>query len=131
MHISANADAQQTALTQQAAQVSTVPTGPAVVVQLAGPPGVTASAVLTPYVWGTSIDLTAAGLNPTRTYTVWLSSISGARSLIGSFQPTSPAAVKMSMSSAASLVANDTFGVTLQAGLGDPTDSDIMVGRYV
>ena len=25
----------------------------------------------------------------------------------------------------------DTFGVTLQAGLGDPTDSDIMVGRYV
>ena len=131
MNISANEDAQSAALTQQAAQVSTVPNGPAVVVQLAGPPGVTASAVLTPYVWGTSIDLTAAGLNPTRTYTVWLSSISGVRSLIGSFQPISPAAVKMSMSSAASLVANDTFGVTLLAGLGDPTDSDIMVGRYV
>jgi len=122
-------DAQNATLTEQAAQLSTVPSGPVLVVPLAGPPGVTASAVLTPYVWGTSVDLSAAGLDPTRTYTVWLSAVTGARTLIGSFQPTTPAAVKLSMSSAASLANNDTFGVTILAGPGDPTDRDVMVSR--
>lgn len=122
---------QQQAIAQQTAQASNGPSGPAIVVQLAGPAGVSASAVLTPYVWGTSVDLTAAGLDPTRTYTVWLSAVTGARTLIGSFQPTSPGAVELSLSSAASLADNDTFGVTIQAGPGDPTDRDIMVGRFV
>jgi hypothetical protein len=124
-------DTQRATMAEQAAQVSTAPSGPAIVVQLAGPPGVTASAVLTPYVWGTSVDVTAAGLDPTRTYTTWLSALSGARTLIGTFQPTTPAAVKLSMSSAASLADNDTFGVTILAGVGDPTDRDIMVGRII
>ena len=131
LHLAARQEAQRDAMAQQAAQVSTVPSGPAIVVQLAGPPGVTASAVLTPFVWGTSVDLTAAGLNPTRTYTVWLSAISGTRTLIGSFQPTSPAAVKLAMSSAAALANNDTFGVTILAALGEPSDLDIMVGRII
>jgi uncharacterized protein YggT (Ycf19 family) len=129
LHRAEYEDAQRATMSQQAAQVTTAPAGPAIVVQLAGPPGVTASVVLTPYVWGTSVDFTAAGLNPTRTYTVWLSTLGGARTMIGSFQPTSAAAVKLSMSSAALLAANDTFGVTVLAGLGDAADQDIMVGR--
>ena len=131
MHAATSRDEQRIALSQQAAQVSTIPSGPATVVQLAGPPGASASAILTPYVWGTSVDLTAAGLNPTRTYSVWLSSTAGARTLIGSFQPTSAAAVKVSMSSAASLAYNDTFGVSILAGPGDPIDTDIMVARII
>jgi uncharacterized protein YggT (Ycf19 family) len=129
LHLATRHDAERAALSEQAALVSNAPSGAAIVVQLVGPPGVTASAVLTPYVWGTSVDLTAAGLNPTRTYTVWLSAVTGTRTLIGSFQPTTPAALKLSMSSAASLAGNDTFGVTILAGLGDPADLDIMVGR--
>jgi uncharacterized protein YggT (Ycf19 family) len=99
------------------------------VVHLTGQAGTTASAVLTTRADITYIDLTATGLDPARTYGVWLQGSDGARSSAGTFQPASAGTVRVALSSAAALGASLMFGVTEMPDAENPAAIDILAAR--
>jgi uncharacterized protein YggT (Ycf19 family) len=109
--------------TQAAAQ------GPAHVVQLVGPTGVTARAVLTPQTWGTSIEFTASGLDPAHSYSVWLEGPGGGRASAGTLQPDTRGAVSASMTTPVTLAATQTFGLTLLPLPGEAATTDVLASR--
>jgi uncharacterized protein YggT (Ycf19 family) len=96
------------------------------VLQLGGPAGESASAVLNPYAGGTAIQLTATGLDPAQSYGVWLEDAGGNRTSAGTFRPDAAGVARLSLTSSASLVDSRTFGVTLLPHNGDPRSTDIL-----
>jgi Anti-sigma-K factor rskA, C-terminal len=96
---------------------------------LTGQAGTTASAVLTTRGGITYIDLTTTGLDPARTYGVWLQGNDGARSSAGTFQPASAGTVRVALSSAAPLGDSLMFGVTEMPDAENPAAIDILATR--
>jgi uncharacterized protein YggT (Ycf19 family) len=114
---------------QDAATARAAAAGPRQILQLAGPAGATATAVLTPQPWGTAIELTATGLDPSRTYSVWLEGAAGSRTSAATFQPGSTGSAGMSLTTSTTLTASQTFGVTLLPRPGEATGADIFASR--
>jgi uncharacterized protein YggT (Ycf19 family) len=98
---------------EEAVAASAAAHGPGQVVQLAGPTGVAARAVLTPQTWGTSIELTAAGLDPAQTYSVWLEGRDGTRTAMATLQPGPNGVAQLSLNTPVSLADSSRFGLTL------------------
>jgi uncharacterized protein YggT (Ycf19 family) len=111
----------------EAAQV--VASGPRRVLQLTGPSGASATAVLTPQAWGTAIQMNAAGLDPARSYNVWLEDGTGVRTFAATFQPGTGGTAAVSVSTSATLVHNQTFGVTLLPRPGEQTSTDVLASQ--
>jgi uncharacterized protein YggT (Ycf19 family) len=101
------------------------------VVDLVGATGSSATASLTPQPWGTSIDLSAAGLEPAQTYWVWLESRGGGRMSAGTFQPAPSGTVRLSLSSTTSLSDAAAFGLTMLPRAGETTSTDVLSTRLV
>jgi uncharacterized protein YggT (Ycf19 family) len=114
---------------EEAASAQTVASGPRQILQLTGPAGATATAVLTPQAWGTAIELTASGLDPTRTYSVWLEGPGGARTSAATFQPGSTGTAGMSLTTSASLTVSHAFGVSLLPAPGGVAGADVFASR--
>jgi uncharacterized protein YggT (Ycf19 family) len=99
------------------------------VVQLAGPTGSSASAVLTPQPWGTTVELSASGLDPAQTYWVWLESRGGGRASAGTFQPPPTGSVRLTLSSTTTLGDADGFGITMLPRAGETASTDVLSTR--
>jgi uncharacterized protein YggT (Ycf19 family) len=99
---------------------------PGQVLQLAGPKGPTATAVLKPQAYGTSIELTAAGLDPFQSYSAWLEGRDGVRVSTATFQPTTGGTVALSLTTPVSLVDSRRFGLTLLPRPGEVTSTDVL-----
>ena len=112
-----------------AASAATVAVGATRVLQLTGPAGASASAILTPHLTGTSIDLNAAGLDPSRSYSVWLQNQQGGRVLAGSFEPGNTGTAQISLASNATLDSSIGFGLTVQPSPTDPSPVDVLASR--
>jgi uncharacterized protein YggT (Ycf19 family) len=103
--------------------------GPRQVLQLTGPSGATATAVLTPQPLGTSIELNAVGLDPSRSYSVWLEGRGGGRTPAATFQPSGAGTAGMSLTTPAVLADSQTFGVALLPHSGDQVSTDVFASR--
>ena len=103
--------------------------GPRHILQLSGPTGATATATLTPQPWGTAIQLSAVGLDPTRSYSVWLEGPGGGRTAAATFQPSGTGTAALSLTTSISLVDSQSFGVTLLPRPGEPTGTDVFASR--
>ena len=103
-----------------------VASAPGHVLQLAGPTGVTATAVLKPHTYGTSIELTATGLDPFQSYSAWLEGRDGVRVSTATFQPTTGGPVALSLTTPMSLVDSRRFGLTLLPRPGEVTSTDVL-----
>jgi uncharacterized protein YggT (Ycf19 family) len=103
--------------------------GPSQVVHLTGPTGVTATAVLQPGVYGTTVGLTAAGLDPSHSYSAWLEGHDGGRVSTATFQPNAVGTVDLSLTSAAVLSGSRSFGITILPRPGEATSTDILATR--
>lgn len=103
--------------------------GPAQVVQLTGPTGVTATAVLEPSAYGTSVRLTGSGLDPSHSYTAWLEGFDGGRVSTAAFYPTTVGTVDLALTVAAPLAGSRGFGVTVLPRPGEVTSTDILATR--
>jgi uncharacterized protein YggT (Ycf19 family) len=114
---------------EEMATAQAAASGPRQILQLTGPTGATATAVLTPQPWGTAIELTAAGLDPTRTYSVWLEGQTGTRSSAATFQPGSTGTAGMSLTTSTSLVDSNAFGVSVMARPGEAPGPDVFASR--
>lgn len=101
--------------------------GPSRIVHLTGPTGVTANAALDPSPYGTSVRLSAAGLDPSHSYTAWLEGADGGRVSTATFQPNAAGTVQLALTSAASLAASRAFGITILPRPGEATSTDILV----
>jgi uncharacterized protein YggT (Ycf19 family) len=102
---------------------------PGQVLQLTGPGGATATAVLAARTYGTSIELTAAGLDPFQSYSAWLEGTDGARVSTATFQPSATGAVRLSLTTPVALGDSRTFGLTLLPRPGETTRTDILTSR--
>lgn len=113
---------------QAAAQAASTaqPTGPARILQLVGPTGAATSAVLTPYRWGTSVELSAAGLDPVRLYTAWIDTIGGARVALGAFQPDADGTASLSLTATTTLADAAGFGLSQGPTAGEAGPSDVL-----
>jgi uncharacterized protein YggT (Ycf19 family) len=116
---------QQALAAQAATQV------PRQVVQLAAPTGAAASAVLTPQYWGTSIELSASGLEPWRSYNVWLEGRGGGRVSAGMVQPNATGALRVTLNSSTPLADCHAFGLSLIPGPGETAGADILATQLV
>jgi uncharacterized protein YggT (Ycf19 family) len=103
--------------------------GPAKVVHLTGPTGVTATAVLQPTTYGTSVSLTAAGLDPSHSYSAWLEGPDGGRVSTATFQPNAVGTVDLALTTAAPLASSSGFGITILPRPGEATSTDILQTR--
>lgn len=103
--------------------------GPRQVLQLVGPSGATATAVLTPQTWGTTIELDASGLDPARSYSVWLERRDGGRTPAATFQPSGVGTAGMSLTTPAALADCQIFGVSLLPGAGEQASTDVFASR--
>jgi uncharacterized protein YggT (Ycf19 family) len=119
-----DAEAHDAARDQQAAAA-----GPAMVVHLTGPTGVTATAVLQPNAYGTEVGLSAAGLDPSHSYSAWLEGADGGRVSTATFQANVVGTVELNLTTAAPLAASRAFGITLLPRPGEATSTDILVTR--
>jgi len=108
------------------AHAQTAAASPGHVLQLTGPSGVQATAVLTGQPYGTSIELTASGLDPFHTYTAWLEGRDGARVSTATFQPNTTGTVQLALATAASLTDSRSFGLTLLPGGAETTRTDVL-----
>jgi uncharacterized protein YggT (Ycf19 family) len=116
----------------EAAQASVAPptvVGSTHVLQLTGPSGASASARLTPNQVGTSVDLSAVGLDPNRSYSVWLQNDRGIRVLAGTFEPGQTGAADISFVSNATLANTVGFGLTVLPSAADPNQTDVLASR--
>jgi uncharacterized protein YggT (Ycf19 family) len=102
---------------------------PRQVLQLAGPGGATATAVLTPEAWGTAIQLNASGLDPSRSYSVWLEGRGGGRMSAATFQPSGAGTAGMSLTTSVALTDSQTFGVTLLPRPGEQASTDVFASQ--
>ena len=99
------------------------------VIQLTGPSGASASARLTPNQSGTSVDLSAKGLDASRSYSVWLQNDQGVRVLAGTFEPGTMGTADISFLSNAALAHTVGFGLTLLPSATDPNQADVLASR--
>jgi len=116
---------------QQKQDAQTAASTPRQVLQLTGASGATATAILTPQAWGTAIQLNASGLDPSRSYTVWLEGRSGARMSAATFQPSSSGTAGMSLTTSIALADSQTFGVTVLPRPGEQTSTDVLASQLV
>jgi len=116
---------------QQEQETEAAASTPRQVLQLVGPSGATATAILTPQAWGTAIQLNASGLDPSRSYTVWLEGRSGARMSAATFQPSSSGTAGMSLTTSIALADSQTFGVTVLPRPGEQTSTDVLASQLV
>ena len=107
-------------------EVQSIASAPGHVLQLAGPTGLSATAVLKPQAYGTSIELTAAGLDPLQSYSAWLEGRDGVRVSTATFQPTRKDTVRLSLTTPMTLTDSARFGVTLLPRLGESTSTDVL-----
>lgn len=122
-------DHEQAVLAAQAAAARPVPpTVASLTLDLAGPNGSTASAVLTDAGTGTYVDLTTAGLDSTRQYAVWMENQTRGRLTIGNFQPADAGPSRITTTSPMSIDDASLFGVTR---LGQPGEAgtDVFAAR--
>ena len=112
-----------------AAAAATAAVGPTHVVQLTGPAGAVASAILTPTQSGTSIDLNATGLDATRSYSVWMQNQQGVRIQAGSFAPGNTGTANVSLVSSAQVYNTIAFGLTMLPSATDPSALDVLASR--
>jgi uncharacterized protein YggT (Ycf19 family) len=101
--------------------------GPDRVVQLAGPSGVAANAVLSARPTGTAIGLTAAGLDPSQTYSVWLAGRDGTRASAGVFQPGPTGTAQLSLTTFAALADSQSIGLSVVSPAGESAGIDVLV----
>lgn len=104
----------------------TAASAPARVVQLVGNAPTAATAVLTPATYGTSVDLSATGLEPVSPYSAWLEAADGTRVTTATFQTNPNGTVRLSLSAPLALHDARRFGVTLLPRPGDPTSIDVL-----
>ena len=116
---------------QQEQDAQAAASTPHQVLQLFGPSGATATAILTPQTWGTAIQLNAAGLDPSRSYSVWLEARTGARMSAATFQPSSGGTAGMSLTISAGLADSHRFGVTALPRPGEQTSTDVLASQLV
>jgi uncharacterized protein YggT (Ycf19 family) len=128
LHQSERTDREQAQLQAQVA-ASAAPIGPERIVQLAGPAGAAMSARLTPFAWGTAVELRATGLDPARSYVVWVDAPQGGRVELGTFRPDDQGTASVSLSSAAVLAHSRRFGVVQGPGGGDPGSTDLFTAE--
>ena len=119
---------QQERLAERQALVAAA-NGPQQVVHVTGPTGVVASAVLQPGLAGTTVGLSAAGLDPSDTYTAWLEGLDGSRLSTATFQPSKVGTADVMLTSAATLSGSRAFGITMLPRPGETTSTDIVVSR--
>jgi len=98
-------------------------------VNLAGPAGASASAILTSRGNGTAIDLTAEGLEPLQRYDAWLEAVDGRRFSVGAFQADGAGTVSVSMTIPGSLADVRMFGVSPLAGTGASGSAAVLAAR--
>ena len=98
-------------------------------VNLTGPEGASASAILTARSNGTAIDLTAAGLQPMQSYGVWLDVADGRRMSAGAFQADRDGMVHVSMATTGSLAEIRMLGVSPLAQTGARGNATVLVAR--
>lgn len=113
----------------EAAAAVPVPAGPTHVVQLTGLAGASASAILTPTQSGTTIDLSATGLDATRSYSAWLQNQQGVRVLAGTFAPGNAGTANVSLASNAAVYNSVGFGLTMLPSALDPSPVDVLTSR--
>src|ERR1700712_4869177 len=116
----------------RAAQATVAPPtaiGAAHVIQLTGPSCASASARLKPNRGGTSVDLSAIDLDPTRSYSVWLQNNNGVRVLAGTFEPGNTGTADISFVSNAALATTVGFGLTVLPSATDPNQTDVLASR--
>ena len=128
LHSSERDDRVRAQLDAQTA-ASTAPIGPERIVQLAAPSGASLSARLTPFAWGTAVEMRAAGLDPRRSYVAWIDTPEGGRIELGTFRPDERGGVAASLNSAAVLARSRRFGVIQGPGGGDPASVDLFVAE--
>src|SRR5262249_4716189 len=114
---------------EELAAAQAVASGPRQILQLTGPAGATATAVLTPQTWGTAIELTAAAPGPSPPYTGRLEGPGGTRTSAATFQPGSAGTAGMSLTTSTSLTISHAFGVSLLPRPGEVAGADVFVSR--
>ena len=113
---------------QRQAEQQAAAGGPDRIVQLAGPTGVSAQAVMSSQPWGTAIELTAAGLDPVQTYSVWLETRHGGRTSAGTFRPGPNGSTRASLTSHVGLRDVETFGLAIVPPAAS-SGTDILASR--
>jgi uncharacterized protein YggT (Ycf19 family) len=98
-------------------------------VNLAGPSGASASAIVTSHGHGTAIDLTAEGLEPSQRYDAWLEAADGRRFSVGAFQADGAGTVNVSMTIPGSLADVRMFGVSPLAETGASGGAAVLAAR--
>jgi uncharacterized protein YggT (Ycf19 family) len=114
---------------QQRQDAEAAASAPRQVLQLAGAGGATATAILTPEAWGTAIQLNASGLDPARSYSVWLEGRGGGRMSAATFQPSTAGTAGMSLTTSVALADSRTFGVTLLPRPGEQAGLDVLASQ--
>ena len=107
-------------------EAQSIASAPGHVVQLAAPTGLTATAVLKPQAYGTSIELTGSGLDPLQSYSAWLEGRDGVRVSTATFQPTPGGTVTLALTTPISLNGSRRFGITLLPRPGETTSTDVL-----
>ena len=104
-------------------------TGPRQVVHLADTSGMSVTAVLAPAGDGTSIELTAAGLEPATWYCAWVEGADGSRVSTAAFETTPSGTASVRCPARAHLASSRRFGLTRLPRAGDMTGSDVVASR--
>lgn len=108
---------------------STGPTGPSRTLRLTGSDGESASVSLTPFAAGTVIDLSVAGVDPSRTYSIWMENAAAARINLGSFQPEGDGSARLSLRTRAQLTETRLLGLACMPGPGESAAVDVLATR--
>lgn len=111
---------------REVAQAQAAASAPARILQLAGTTGATATATLKPYAYGTTIELTATGLDPLQSYSAWLEGSDGVRMSTATFQPSPNGTARLSLATPMLLTSSRRFGVTRLPRLGEATSTDVL-----
>jgi uncharacterized protein YggT (Ycf19 family) len=111
---------------RQRQQELAVAQGPSLVVQLSGPTGAAARAVLTPHPGGTAIELTGSGFDASRVYSVWIAGRDGIRTSAATFQPNPNGMTQLSLTTPVALGGSQVFGVSRLPRPGEVAPTDVL-----
>ncbi|MGH3507793.1 MAG: hypothetical protein ACRDO2_11375 [Nocardioidaceae bacterium] len=131
MHAAERASARHQAVSARtpADATSAGPIGASRTFRLTGSEGESASVSLTPFAAGTVIDLSVDGVDPSRTYSVWMENAAAARMNLGSFQPDGSGSARLSLRTTAQLSETRLLGLARMPGPGETTGVDVLATR--
>jgi uncharacterized protein YggT (Ycf19 family) len=136
LHDAERADARRQALAGQeaaaaaaSAAASAAPIGPSRTLRLTGGDEESATVSLTPFAAGTVIDVAVVGVDPSRSYTLWVENAAAERMSLGSFHPDNSGSARVSLRTRAQLHDTHLLGLAALPLPGESGSVDVLATR--